>query len=259
MLGDWFKKKFGGGVDAIKEVFGKIGDWFKEKWNAIKKVFSNVGDWFKEKFQSAVSKIKNVFGSISSWFSNIKNKITSAFSNIKEKISQPFEKARDVIKGVVDKIKGFFNSLKLKLPKIKLPHFKVTGKLSISQPSVPKLSIDWYKKAMNNPMIMNDPTIFGYNPKTGSFMGGGEAGSEVVSGTNTLMGMIRSAVSGEIGALTYYMQQLVNMLADYFPQVLELQAAGHVIEMDGKRTAHILAKPMDAELGKIQKDKERGK
>jgi hypothetical protein len=51
---------------------------------------------------------------------------------------------------------------------------------------------------------------------------------------------------------------MVAMLSDYFPQVLELQAAGHVIDIDGKRTAKILAKPMDAELGKIHKDKERG-
>ena len=45
-------------------------------------------------------------------------------------------------------------------------------------------------------MILNDPTIFGYDPKTGKFLGGGEAGSETVVGTGSLMDMIRQAVGG---------------------------------------------------------------
>ena len=43
-------------------------------------------------------------------------------------------------------------------------------------------------------MIMDQPTAFGIN-RSGQIMAGGEAGSEVVSGTDTLMGMIKGAVS----------------------------------------------------------------
>lgn len=272
LKGDWEGVK-----SAISNILNAIKSVISSVWNAIKNIISSVLNgikntassiWnaIKSVISSAINTIKSVISSvfngikstISNVFNGIKSTASSAWNDIKTKMTGPIEKARDKIKSIVDKIKGFFSNMKISLPKIKLPHFKVSGKLSISPPSVPKLSIDWYKKAMNNPMIMNDPTIFGYNPKSGSFMGGGEAGSEVVSGTNTLMGMIRSAVSGEMGALAYYMQQMVAMLSDYFPQVLELQAAGHVVEMDGKRTAKILAKPMDAELGKIHKDKERG-
>ena len=102
--------------------------------------------------------------------------------------------AKSIISGAMQKIKGFFN-IKLEFPKIKLPHFKLTGKLSLSPPSVPHFSIDWYKKAMGGGMILNSPTLFGYDSSTGKFLGGGEAGSETVVGTSSLMGMIRSSVS----------------------------------------------------------------
>ena len=50
------------------------------------------------------------------------------------------------------------------------------GSFSLNPPSVPKLDVDWYAKAMNAPMIMNKPTAFGVN-KDGQVMAGGEIGS----------------------------------------------------------------------------------
>ena len=43
-------------------------------------------------------------------------------------------------------------------------------------------------------MILNNPTIFG--AMGGKLLGAGEAGSEMIVGTNTLMETIRQAVSG---------------------------------------------------------------
>ena len=43
-------------------------------------------------------------------------------------------------------------------------------------------------------MILDSPTIFG--AMNGKFLGAGEAGSETVVGTDSLMNMITSAVSG---------------------------------------------------------------
>lgn len=50
-------------------------------------------------------------------------------------------------------------------------------------------------------MILNSPTIFGM--QNGRLLGGGEAGSEVVVGTNSLMNMIRQA-SGENVTINVY-------------------------------------------------------
>ena len=167
---------------SLKEVFPKV---FEGIWKAVKNVFAPAGEWFKEKFVNA------------------KDKIVSAFSNIKEKLSAPFEKARDAIKSVVDKIKGFFTNLKLTFPSIKLPHFSIKPKGweigDLLKGKIPSLGIDWYAKAMDNPMIMNKPTIFGYDAGTGNLLGGGEAGSELIVGTNTLLSMIRSAVASVLG------------------------------------------------------------
>lgn len=80
---------------------------------------------------------------------------------------------------------------------IKLPHFSVSGGFSMSLKDgikLPKISVEWYRKAMENGMILNSPTIFG--AMNGRLLGAGEAGSEVVVGTNSLMKMIQAASGG---------------------------------------------------------------
>ena len=202
-VGDWFGKTFSGAKEKATQAWSDTKAKFSNIKNGITNAFSNIGSWFKEKFTSAKNGAQNAWSGVKNFFSNIKNGIVNAFSNVKEKLTAPFTKARDAIKGVVDRIKGFFSGMNISIPKIKLPHLKISGKLSLSPPSVPKLSVDWYAKAMNNPMILNDPTIFGYNPTTGNFMGGGEVpGGEVVSGANTLMNMIGQAVESKTAEQT---------------------------------------------------------
>ena len=91
-----------------------------------------------------------------------------------------------------------------------MPHPKISGKFSLNPPSVPHFSIDWYKKAMNNAMILNDATIFG--AKGGKLLGGGEAGSEVVSGADTLMKMIREAVASVFVNMTKTIQTYFDVI-----------------------------------------------
>ncbi len=260
-IGSWFKEKFSQAAKNIKNAFSSIGTFFSNIWSKITSVFSNVGTWFKEKFTTAKNGITNAWSKVTSFFSNIKNGIVNAFSNVKEKMSAPFIKARDLIKGVVDKVKGFFSGLKLNFPKIKLPHFGLSPKGwkidDLLKGKIPKLKIDWYAKAMKRPMLLDDPTIFGYDAKSNSLMGGGEAGAEVVSGANTLMGMIRNAVASENGATTYYLKQIILILSDYFPQLLE--ACGHDILLNDGVLVGRLAPKMNKQLGIIAKDDNRGR
>ena len=153
---------------------------------------------------------------LSSAWNGIKTTASKAWNDLPDKITKPIEKARDTIKGIVDKIKGFFSGMKIDLPKIKLPHFSIQPsgwKFSdLLEGSIPKLGIDWYAKAMNDPMIMNRPTIFGYDAGTGQLMGGGEAGSEVVSGTGTLMNMIQTAVAAQNEQLVSVLTAILNAI-----------------------------------------------
>lgn len=79
------------------------------------------------------------------------------------------------------------------LPHLQMPHPWVRGRFSIDPPEVPDFGIDWYAKAMQNGMILNKPTTFGMQGNR--FLAGGEAGSETVVGTNSLMSMIQDAVN----------------------------------------------------------------
>jgi hypothetical protein len=128
---------------------------------------------------------------VSNTFESVKNTVTSIWNGIKTAIKTPIESARDLVKNAIDKMKGFFN-FSWELPKLKLPHFNFSGKFSIDPPSVPKFNVEWYAKAMNRPMLLDSPTIFGM--QNGRLLGAGEAGAEVVSGADKLMNMIRSAV-----------------------------------------------------------------
>lgn len=173
-------------VNKIKSVittaFNKVKSTVTTIFNAVKNVVTSVWNGIKNAISTAVnavkSKVTSIFNSVKSTVSNvfngIKNTATNVWNGIKNAITKPIEAARDKVKGIIDKIKGFFSGLKLKLPKIKLPHFKVEGKLSLSPPSVPKLKIDWYKDGG----IMTRPTIFGFNGN--SLMAGGEAGAEAI-------------------------------------------------------------------------------
>lgn len=232
-------------------------NWFKDLWQGIKNVFANVGSWFSEKFQAAKNGVQNAWSGVKNFFANIKNGIVSAFSNVKEKMSQPFIKARDAIKNVVDKIKGFFSGLSLKFPSIKLPHFSIKPsgwKIGdLLKGSIPKLGIDWYAKGG----VMTRPTLFDYNPATGIAKVGGEAGAEAVAPIETLQQYIRAAVQSETGGMAQLLQQIIELLIQFFPQLLE--ALDFDMYLDGDVLVAGTAPRMNKALGKIAIKKERGR
>lgn len=174
--------------DKIKEYAGIVKDWVVRKWTELKTAVANIFTGIKTTIFNVWTSIKttvtnfvtsiktsitNAFNSarntVTSIFNGLKNTVTMIWNGIKLAITHPVDMAVLGVKVAIAKIKSFFSGLKLKLPDIKLPHFKLTGKLSLAPPSVPKLSIDWYK----NGGIFTQPTIFGG-------VGVGEAGAEAV-------------------------------------------------------------------------------
>lgn len=212
---EWIKEKIDAAIGFIKNIvevgFGfvreKIINPITEAKNKALEIFENIKIAISEKITSAKDKVSSIFDSIkskiSSVINSIKSTVSSVFSNIRDAMEKPIQSAKDTIGRIVDTIKGFFGGMKLKFPDISLPHFSIKPsgwKIGdLLKGSIPKLDISWYAKAMNNPMIMNKPTIFGYDAGAGKLLGGGEAGSELIVGTNTLLNMIRSAVSSVLG------------------------------------------------------------
>lgn len=78
------------------------------------------------------------------WFRNGVNKI---WGGIKTFLS-----------GIKNWLLGIFD-FEWKLPKIKLPHFSISGNFSLSPPSIPKIGVEWYSKGG----ILTRPTAFDIN------------------------------------------------------------------------------------------------
>ena len=95
------------------------------------------------------------------------------FNAIKNAIVTPIQNAIDKVKAIIQKVKSFF-PIKVGnlLSGLKLPHFSISGKFSLNPPSIPKISIDWYKTGG----IFDSPSLIGV----------GEAGSEAVVPLNKL-------------------------------------------------------------------------
>lgn len=123
--------------------------------------------------------------------------------------------AGNFIKGVIDRIKGFFN-FKISWPHIPLPHFNIQPSGwnvgDLLKGKIPSLGIKWYAQAMNNPMILDAPTIFGMS--NGQMLGAGEAGAEVVAGRDTLMRMISDASNNGSDDIVNALNRILALLSD---------------------------------------------
>lgn len=149
-------------VIAIIGALIAVGVLLYKNWDTIKAKAIEVKDWVVEKFTALKESVVNTFN-------NIKDRVVSVWNAIKTAITTPIQNAVNFVKNAIDKIKGFFSGLKIELPHIKLPHFKLEGSFSLVPPSIPKISVDWYK----NGGIFTSPTVF-------QGVGVGEAGAEAV-------------------------------------------------------------------------------
>ena len=218
---------------VVTTVFNAIKSTATTVWNAIKTAVTTPVNAIKSTVTSVFNSVKSAVASI---FNGIKSTATSVWNGIKTAITTPIEAAKNKVKSVVDAIKGFFSGMKISLPHIKLPHFKVTGKLSIAPPSVPHLSIDWYKEGG----IMTSPTIFGMNGS--SLMAGGEAGAEAILPLAGFYKQLEAMISSHLN--TSAMEKYLAVIADNSSKGIYLE--------DGTLVGHLLP-AIDGELGKAQK------
>ena len=210
-IADGIKNALSTAWNAIKSIITPIVDGIKTgvttAWNTMKTTISSVMDGIKTKVSSVWDGIKttvsgavdSVKSGISNGFNAAKSTVSNIFGSIKTSISNAMSNAKNAVSNAISAIKSKFN-FSWSLPKLKLPHISISGKFSINPPSVPHFSISWYKKAMEDGMILNAPTIFGM--KGNQLLAGGEAGSETVVGTQSLMEMIRNAVASMAGGTT---------------------------------------------------------
>lgn len=176
--------------DVVSSVFDSVLSTATSIWSSIESAISDPIGTAKAAVESAISAIQGVIDGVKS------TGITGTFDAIKSGVETAINTAKDAVSNAIDAIKGFLDTT-LTFPHIEIPHFTITGgeiPWGIGgKGTPPTVNVDWYARAMKNGVILNDATIFGY--RDGSLLGGGEAGSETIVGTSSLMAMIQAAVN----------------------------------------------------------------
>lgn len=104
----------------VSGVLQGIASVFSGQWNAIRAVVTGVCN--------AVS-----------------GAVSGAFNGIKSVIDSTMNGAKSTVSGALSAISGFFAGLHLEFPHINLPHFSISGDFSLVPPSVPSISVSWYR------------------------------------------------------------------------------------------------------------------
>lgn len=180
--------------------------------------------------------INGIAGTFQAVFNGISAMVGNSFHGLASTISNVMGDSKNIVSGALDAIAGFFRGLHLEFPKIKLPHFSISGTFSLTPPSVPSLGIEWYA---DGGILMN-PTMFGMNGNKA--MIGGEAGPEAVAPISTLTGYISDAVNNSKSD-----DELISEIAGLREDVRNMR-----VVMDGQTVGSIVSPYVDSNLGEYK-------
>lgn len=170
--------------DEVTAGITAIYTWVTQKLEDISNFFSSILDGITSFITDGIDGWKDFF---TSGFDSIYSTVSGVLDSVLSVFTSIFDDVRGVVSSAVDFLTGAFD-FEWSLPDIELPHFSITGGVAPyglgGQGTFPSISVDWYAKAMNQPMILNDPTIFGMG--NGRMLGAGEAGQELIVGWNEL-------------------------------------------------------------------------
>lgn len=254
--------------EAVTNIWNAIKTTVTNVINSIKSVISSVFNAIKSTISSILNSIKSTFTSV---WNSIKSTVANVINGVKSTISSGLNAAKSTVSGVLNSIKAVFSNVwngcksvvsnainhiksimhfSWSLPHLKLPHISISGSFSLKPPSVPHFGIEWYKKAMDDGMILNQPTIFGYNAKSNRFLAGGEAGGETVVGTQNLMNMIQDAVNnagsgnGDSEAIRALLEAIFNWMRNggLYKLLIDVLTNGVEFEFDNREIARLVKK-----------------
>ena len=203
------KETFSNAVTGILERFSELGQKlqaFEEQTGVFREIWGAFCSFISTMFQTSFDEVAVIFESVTDVLLGTLDFFIGLFTGDWD---QMFQGLIETVEGfvtlvtgtfqtMVDMVAGILSGARWELPKIKLPHFTIDGEFSLNPPRVPHISVEWYKKAYDDAMILSNPTIFG--AMGGKLLGGGDGnGSETVVGTEKLMSMIGDVVAASGG------------------------------------------------------------
>lgn len=224
---------------------------FESLKNNVSNIFNNIKKVIESPIFGAKTKVLAIIGELQNGvrvgFNFIKSHASSVWNGIKSAIMSPMSTAANFVKAIISKIKGFFN-FKISWPHIPLPHFNIQPSGwnvgDLLKGKIPSLGIKWYAQAMDNPMILDAPTIFGMS--NGQMLGAGEAGAEVVAGRDTLMNMINQASNNRADEILEALHRIIALLSDEDRMhdiiVKALNDGSFAVILDGREVGRIVRK-----------------
>lgn len=224
---------------------------FESLKNNVSNIFNNIKKVIESPIFGAKTKVLAIIGELQNGvrvgFNFIKSHASNVWNGVKNAITSPMNTAANFVKAIISKIKGFFN-FKISWPHIPLPHFNIQPSGwnvgDLLKGKIPSLGIKWYAQAMDNPMILDAPTIFGMS--NGQMLGAGEAGAEVVAGRDTLMKMINQASNNRADEILEALHRIIALLSDEDRMhdiiVKALNDGSFVVMLDGREVGRIVRK-----------------
>ncbi len=256
---NWFTTNI---ADPIKNIFTGIWDKLKSgassAWNGIKNVFGSVADWFKNIFSKAWQAVKNVFSTGGKVFDGIKDGIVKAFKTV----------VNAIIRGINKVIKVPFDGINWALGKIKsieIVGIKPFDWIStINTPQIPELEKGGVLKKGQVGLLegKGDEAVVPLEKNTGwtrnvarqihEFVIETKNNPKDIAGNISSTGLL-TALKVEVGDRIRNLEEtitnLIDMLKEFFPELLEVFDVTVVLD-DGTMVAR-LAPKIDRELGNI--------
>lgn len=212
------------GIEATKKDIDNFVKKVSQAWTDLKIKTSAKWNEIKATINTKTNEIKN---NVTTTWSSITSAIVSKADQMKAGIAAAMEGAKYLVSQTVQNLKNLMN-FDWSLPHLKLPHISITGSFSLRPPSVPHFSVQWYKKAYQDPIMFTSPTVLGTPAGMKGF--GDGAGAEIVMGMNKLRELV--GAGGDVTINVYAapdmnINQLADKIQDRFVQLQKQRSAAY--------------------------------
>ena len=177
--------------NAVQNANNGMQNILSSAWSNLRTAASNHFNGIKTTISNVMQNVKN---SVSNIWSNIYNNFINRLSALGQSVYNVFSNIWENIKNTMQNIRNLFSGITFNFPHIKLPHFSWEWIDLGGLVSIPRIYIDWYKKAYENPVMFTSPTVLGTASGLKGF--GDGHGAEIVMGLDKLRELVGSQASG---------------------------------------------------------------